>query len=139
MGYVVAMFFVVFRAPDLALTQLVVETVTTVLFLLCFYFLPELSEKTAKRKFRPGNLAVSVAFGALVTVMALSAQGNRAFAPISRFFEDSYQLAGARNIVNAIIVDFRGFDTMLEILVFAMAGLGVYALIKLRLGGKDFR
>jgi len=137
MGYAAAMFFVVFRAPDLALTQLVVETVTTVLFLLCFYFLPELKREAGKRRFRPGHLTVALGFGVFVTAMALSAQGNRLFVPVSWFFENAYELAGANNIVNAIIVDFRGFDTMLEILVFAMAGLGVYTLIKLRGGGKD--
>ena len=47
------------------------------------------------------------------------------------------KLAGAKNIVNAILVDFRGFDTMLEILVLTMAGLGVFALIKLQLAGRE--
>ncbi|NLW07954.1 MAG: Na+/H+ antiporter subunit A [Clostridia bacterium] len=131
MGYLVAMFFVVFRAPDLALTQLVVETVTTVLFLLCFYFLPELKEEAGSIGLRATNLAVAAGVGVIVTAMALSAQGNRLFAPISWFFENSYELAGAKNIVNAILVDFRGFDTMFEILVFSIAGLGVYTLIKL--------
>ena len=49
----------------------------------------------------------------------------------------AYELAGAKNIVNAILVDFRGFDTMLEILVLTIAGLGVYTLIKLRIAGRD--
>ena len=53
------------------------------------------------------------------------------------YYENSYELAGAKNIVNAILVDFRGFDTMLEIFVLSMAGLGVYTLIKLRLTGRD--
>jgi multicomponent Na+:H+ antiporter subunit A len=131
MGYLVAMFFVVFRAPDLALTQLVVETVTTVLFLLCFYFLPELTPEIGKIGFNAANMAVALGVGLLVTAMAISAQSNRFFAPISWFFENSHELAGAKNIVNAILVDFRGFDTMLEILVFCIAGIGVYTLIKL--------
>ncbi|NMA14203.1 MAG: hypothetical protein GX930_03075, partial [Clostridia bacterium] len=59
------------------------------------------------------------------------------FEPISWFFENSYELAGANNIVNAILVDFRGFDTMLEILVFCIAGIGVYTLIKLRGGERN--
>jgi multicomponent Na+:H+ antiporter subunit A len=131
MGYLVAMFFVVFRAPDLALTQLVVETVTTVLFLLCFYFLPELTPEIRKIGFNAANMVVALGVGLLVTAMAISAQSNRFFAPISWFFENSHELAGAKNIVNAILVDFRGFDTMLEILVFCIAGIGVYTLIKL--------
>jgi multicomponent Na+:H+ antiporter subunit A len=136
MGYLVAMFFVIFRAPDLALTQLVVETVTTVLFLLCFYFLPDLKNKIGEIGFKAANMAVALGFGLIVTVIALSAQSNRLFETISWFFENSYELAGAKNIVNAILVDFRGFDTMLEILVLCIAGIGVYTLIKLRLDSR---
>lgn len=136
-GYLVTMFFVIFRAPDLALTQLVVETVTTVLFLLCFYHLPEMKEEVASVGFRATNLVISLGVGLMVTAMALSAQANRLFEPISWFYKNSYELAGAKNIVNAIIVDFRGFDTMLEILVFSIAGIGVYTLIKSRLTGRN--
>ena len=64
----------------------------------------------------------------LVTILALAANGNRLFEPISSYFENSYELAGAKNIVNAILVDFRGFDTMLEIFVLCIAGLGVYTI-----------
>ena len=137
MGYLVAMFFVIFRAPDLALTQLVVETVTTALFLLCFYFLPELKKEDERVGFQRTKMAVSLGVGIMVTIMALSAQGNRIFKPISWFYENAYELAGAKNIVNAILVDFRGFDTMLEILVFCIGGIGVYTLIKLRLTGRN--
>ncbi|KMY48774.1 Na+/H+ antiporter subunit A [Peribacillus loiseleuriae] len=137
LGYLVSMLFVIFRAPDLALTQLVVETVTTALFLLCFYHLPELSKNIGRMRFKATNLIVSIGVGMVVTIMALSANGTRLFEPISSYFEDSYELAGAKNIVNAILVDFRGFDTMLEISVLCIAGLGVYTLIKLRLTGRD--
>ena len=136
LGYIVALLFVVFRAPDLALTQLVVETVTVALFLLCFYHLPEFRKEKSRVKFRLTNLIISLGVGITVTLLALSAQGNRLFEPISTYFEDSYELAGAKNMVNAILVDFRGFDTLLEILVLSVAGLGVYTLIKLRLAGK---
>lgn len=127
------MLFVVFRAPDLALTQLVVETVSVALFLLCFYHLPELRKEVSRVRFRATNFIISVGVGALVTIIALSAQGNRLFEPISNYFEDAYELAGAKNMVNAILVDFRGADTLLEILVLLIAGIGVYILIKLRL------
>ncbi|MGI6677751.1 MAG: Na+/H+ antiporter subunit A [Dehalobacterium sp.] len=137
MGYVVAMFFVVFRAPDLALTQLVVETVTTTLFLLCFYHLPKLKKEVSRLSFKVTNLLISLGVGLIFTVMALSAQGHQLFPPISDFFENSYELAGANNMVNALLVDFRGFDTMLEITVFTIAGIGVYTLIKLRMSGRD--
>lgn len=132
LGYMVSMFFVIFRAPDLALTQMVVETVTTVLFLLCFYHLPKLKKGLERLSFKWTNALISVAVGLTVTVMALSAKGHRLFEPITSFFENSYELAGAKNIVNAILVDFRGFDTMLEISVLTVAGLGVYVLIRQR-------
>lgn len=138
-GFVVAIFFVIFRAPDLALTQLVVETVTVALFMLCFYHLPELGKETEGAGFRTANLIVSLGVGIVVTLVAISAQSNALFDSISYFYEDSYQLAGARNIVNAILVDFRGFDTMLEILVLTIAGLGVYSLIKLPLHRRNNR
>ncbi len=71
-----------------------------------------------------------------MTIVALSALSTRYFESISGFYLNADKLAGAKNIVNAILVDFRGFDTMLEILVLTMAGLGVYALIKLQLAGR---
>ncbi|MEF2968585.1 Na+/H+ antiporter subunit A [Paenibacillus sp. M1] len=132
LGYMVSMFFVIFRAPDLALTQMVVETVTTVLFLLCFYHLPKLKKDIERIPFKLTNLIISVAVGLTVTILALSANGHKLFEPITSFFENAYELAGAKNIVNAILVDFRGFDTMLEISVLTIAGLGVYTLIHQR-------
>lgn len=131
-GYMVSMFFVIFRAPDLALTQMVVETVTTVLFLLCFYHLPKLKKDIERIPFKLTNLIISLAVGLTVTILALSANGHKLFEPITSFFENAFELAGAKNIVNAILVDFRGFDTMLEISVLAIAGLGVYVLIHQR-------
>ena len=137
LGYLVSMFFVIFRAPDLALTQLVVETVTTALFLLCFYHLPEFSKRMGKIRFKATNLIISIGVGTIVTVIALAANGYKLFEPIVHYFENAYELAGAKNIVNAILVDFRGFDTMLEISVLCIAGLGVYTLIKLQLSRRD--
>lgn len=131
-GYMVTMFFVIFRAPDLALTQMVVETVTTVLFLLCFYHLPKLKKDIERIPFKLSNLIISLSVGLTVTILALSANGHKLFEPITSFFENAYELAGAKNIVNAILVDFRGFDTMLEISVLTIAGLGVYVLIHQR-------
>ncbi len=141
LGYLVAFFFVLFRAPDLALTQLVVETVTTALFLLCFYHLPQLRKEISRVPFKVTNAVIAIGSGVVVTIVALSVNGNRLFDSISSYYENAYELAGAKNIVNAILVDFRGIDTMLEILVLTIAGLGVYSLIKLRLAkeGSDER
>lgn len=140
-GFLVALFFVMFRAPDLALTQLLVETVTTALFLLCFYHLPELRKEKTKPTFKWVNLFISIGVGALVTTMALSAMafGNKKpFDSISTYFiENAHDLGGGDNVVNVILVDFRGMDTMLEILVLGIAALGVVSLIKLKMNGKE--
>jgi multicomponent Na+:H+ antiporter subunit A len=133
-GYVLALFFVIFRAPDLALTQLVVETISVALFLLCFYHLPKLKKEIGRVRFRLTNLLVSLGVGTTVTLLALSAHSTKLFPSISDFFiKYSYEKAGGKNMVNVILVDFRGFDTLLEILVLGIAALGVYSLIKLRL------
>jgi len=131
-GYLVSLLFVIFRAPDLALTQLVVETITTALFLLCFYFLPKLKTEMTRIRVKLSNLVISVGIGALFTLIGIAAQGSNQFKPISAFFQDAYELSGAKNMVNAILVDFRAFDTMLESVVLFTAGIGVYTLIKLR-------
>lgn len=127
-GYLVAMSFVLFRAPDLALTQLIVETVSTALFLLAFYFLPEWEKKRKPIQWRNAIIAISV--GTVFTVIALAVHNNRLFDSISSFFEKSDELTGANNIVNTILGDFRAFDTMLEVIVLFIAGIGIYALTK---------
>ncbi|MDF2838059.1 MAG: cation:proton antiporter, partial [Paenibacillus sp.] len=131
-GYLVSLLFVIFRAPDLALTQLVVETITTALFLLCFYFLPKLKTEVVRIRVKLSNLIISVGIGALFTLIGISAQGSNQFKPVSEYFQNAYELSGAKNMVNAILVDFRAFDTMLESVVLFTAGIGVYTLIKLR-------
>ncbi len=137
-GYTVALFFVIFRAPDLALTQLVIETISVALFLLCFYHLPKLTKKLEKVSFRLTNLIISLGVGLTVTLLALSAHSTRLFESISNYYmEESYKEAGGKNVVNVILVDFRGFDTMFEILVLGMAALGIYMMIKLRLARRE--
>ncbi len=131
-GYIVSLFFVIFRAPDLALTQLVVETITTALFLMCFYFMPKMKKEIKRLPLNIAHLLISIGVGATLTMVGLSAMGHNLFPKISLYFEDSYNLTGALNMVNALLVDFRAFDTMLEIVVLFTAGIGVFTLIKLR-------
>ena len=140
LGYSIAFLFVVLRAPDLALTQAVVETVTTALFLLAFYFLPEWKKEDSPLRTKLLNGLIAISVGTIVTVLALTVQGNKMFESISSYFEDSYNLAGGKNIVNTILGDFRAFDTMLEVVVLFIAGIGVYTLIKLKVKkeGQDF-
>jgi len=131
-GFSIAMFFVLFRAPDLALTQLVVETVTTVLFLLCFYFLPEWKKETIDEKVDIRRLLLSIAVGMTFVLVALTVKSGKLFDTISVYFEKADELTGGNNIVNTILADFRAFDTMLEVVVLFIAGIGVYSLIKLK-------
>nr|WP_238943171.1 Na+/H+ antiporter subunit A [Planococcus beijingensis] len=140
LGFSIAIFFVLFRAPDLALTQLVIETVTTALFLLCFNFLPEWKKEDSPKRTKIRNALIAIGGGVTVTLIGLTVNSGELFESISGYFEDSYELAGGDNIVNAILGDFRAFDTMLESLVLFIAGLGVYTLIRLKVGkgsGKD--
>nr|WP_106782224.1 Na+/H+ antiporter subunit A [Lysinibacillus timonensis] len=132
LGYSVAFFFVIFRAPDLALTQLVVESVTTALFLICFKFLPKMKKEESTRIWRLSKGVISILVGATVTLIGLAVVNYDHFNTISTYFEDAYHLAGGKNIVNTILGDFRAFDTMLEVVVLFIAGLGVYSLIKLK-------
>ncbi|MGG2084060.1 Na+/H+ antiporter subunit A [Lysinibacillus pakistanensis] len=132
LGYSIAFFFVIFRAPDLALTQLVVESVTTALFLLCFKYLPDLMPESAHKKIQWSNATISILVGATVTLIGLAVVHFDRFEPVSTYFNDAYELAGGSNIVNTILGDFRAFDTMLEVVVLLIAGLGVYTLTKLK-------
>ncbi len=132
LGYSVAFFFVSFRAPDLALTQLVVESITTALFLICFKFLPEIKKEDSRRIWKISKGVISILVGVTVTIVGLAVVHYEKVTTISTYFEDAYHLAGGKNIVNTILGDFRAFDTMLEVVVLFIAGLGVYALIKLK-------
>lgn len=133
-GYSVALFFVLFRAPDLALTQLVIESVSVALFLLCFYHLPKLGRNEERIRFKLTNAIVSVGVGAIVTIIALSAHSQKYFTSISQYYvENTYKEAAGKNMVNVILVDFRGFDTLFEICVLGIAALGIFTMIKLRL------
>ncbi|WP_226036971.1 Na+/H+ antiporter subunit A [Aquibacillus saliphilus] len=132
-GYGLAVLFVFYRAPDLALTQLVVETITVALFLLCFYHLPNLRPRTESVKTKLVNATIAIGFGALMTMVAISAHSSKWFTTISDYFvENSHDLGGGDNIVNVILVDFRGIDTLFEIVVLGIAALAIYGMTKLR-------
>ncbi|WNS44144.1 Na+/H+ antiporter subunit A [Paenibacillus sp. MMS20-IR301] len=133
-GYMVTLLFVLFRAPDLALTQMIIETVSVILFLLCFRYLPKLKGQKEPLRFKLPNLVIALGGGITITLVALAAMGSSPFEPISEFFlKESYNLAGGKNVVNVILVDFRGFDTLFEIMVLGIASLAIYGLIHLRM------
>jgi multicomponent Na+:H+ antiporter subunit A len=131
-GYSVGFIFVLFSAPDLAMTQFMVETLTVILFVLVFYHLPRFTALSTRMEL--GRDAVTaLAFGGLITVIVSFGAGIQLYPKISDYFiEKSLPLAHGQNVVNAILVDFRGFDTFGEITVLAVAAIGVYALLKLR-------
>lgn len=123
--------FVLLSAPDLALTQLLIEVVTVILFLSVFRFLPEL-----RRYARPRGVAVLDAllalFAAATTFTVLLAVQTPVAERIGGYFlRNSKVLAGGDNVVNVILVDFRGYDTMGEITVLAVVAVAVLALLRL--------
>jgi multicomponent K+:H+ antiporter subunit A len=128
-GLLVSLMFVRLSAPDLALTQLLVEIVTIMLVLLALDYLPRESprESAPARRVRDAAIAGLAGFG--VTALAWGVL-TRAPDTISRYFvEQSKPLGGGTNIVNVILVDFRGFDTLGEIAVLGVAALGVVMLL----------
>jgi multicomponent Na+:H+ antiporter subunit A len=134
-GYAVSLIFLVFGAPDLAMTQFLVESLTVILFVLAFYHLPRFTQ-ISRGSTRLRDAAVALLSGGLITTLVLSAAGVNWFPSIAEFFATNSVPAGhGRNVVNVILVDFRGLDTLGEITVLSAAALGVFALLKMR--GKD--
>ncbi len=133
-GYSVALFFVLYGAPDLAMTQFLIETLSLILFVFVFYYMPPF-KRFSTRPVMARHAAIGAAVGALFTLLVLVATSVQWHPTISTYFsQNSYLMGQGRNIVNVILVDFRGFDTLGEITVLAVAGIGVYSLIRLRLG-----
>lgn len=130
-GFAVVMIYVLFGAPDLAMTQLAIETLVVILFVLIVYRLPRLGEiDEGRARWRDGLIATGA--GVVVAGLVLVATGAVHPLEVTEYYAaNSYKLAEGRNIVNVILVDFRGFDTMGEITVLALAALGVYGLLKL--------
>jgi multicomponent Na+:H+ antiporter subunit A len=131
-GYGISLVYLLFSAPDLAIAQILVETLTVLLFVLVFYHMPRFGQDTAQSS-RVRDGAIAIGAGALMTLLVLAATSTPT-EPISTFFlEGSLPEAKGRNVVNTIIVDFRSLDTLAEVAVLAIAGFGVYSLLKLRL------
>lgn len=128
-GLVVTMVFVTMSAPDLALTQITVDVVTTVLLLMSLSLLPQLTpyESSRTRRWRDAVIAIIGGLGiGWITWMILTRDHNS----ISWFFvQQSLPLGGGSNIVNVILVDFRGFDTFGEITVLGIAAIGTLCLM----------
>ncbi|WP_262031177.1 monovalent cation/H+ antiporter subunit A [Microvirga sp. Mcv34] len=138
-GLVTCITFVWFSAPDLAITQLLVEIVTTVLILLGLRWLPkrietasdDLSMGIRARMRRARDLMLAVAAGAGMSLIVYAMLTRPLPDTVSRYFvENAYAEGGGRNIVNVILVDFRGFDTFGEIVVLAVVAVTVFSLLR---------
>jgi multicomponent K+:H+ antiporter subunit A len=138
-GLVVCLTFVWLSAPDLALTQLLVEIVTTILLLLGLRWLPQRmpappsagSLRTALLR-RSRDLAVAIGAGSGMGLLAYAVMTRPLpEGTVSRYFlENAWSLGGGTNVVNVIIVDFRGFDTLGEISVLCVVAITVYSLLR---------
>lgn len=129
-GLLAAMLFARFSAPDLALTQLVVEVVTILLMLLVLYFLPDKTPVESSSLQRTRDFVIAVAGGTLIGVL-MYAVLTRDFSSIAEYYlANSVSGGGGTNVVNVILVDFRGFDTLGEISVLAITAIAIAALLQ---------
>jgi multicomponent Na+:H+ antiporter subunit A len=138
-GFALAFLFAIYSAPDLAITQLMVETLMVILLVLVLHRLPPRVVRHSLPK-RLVHAAVALAGGALVTVLLLLAAPAQFPADASEFYIRTTPDQHAGNLVNAILENFRAMDTLGEIAVLAIAGVGVAALVRLardRHGGPD--
>ncbi|MGY1490416.1 monovalent cation/H+ antiporter subunit A [Methylobacillus pratensis] len=128
-GLGVALTFVKFSAPDLALTQLAVEFITAVLLLLALFFLPQATPDEQDRLRQARDIVIAVFSGLGIAALSYAVL-TREYETIAEYFiANSVSGGGGANVVNVLLVDFRGFDTMGEITVLALAGLGIYAML----------
>ena len=138
-GYAICLLFVFYSAPDLAMTQFTIDTLTVILFVLVLYrlprYLPISDGPTIAR-----DWLVALSFGGLITLIALLVLEQPMDREVADFYAaNAYVLAKGKNVVNVILVDFRGLDTLVEITVLCIAALGVYGLLKLRLKANERR
>ncbi len=133
-GFSVAVVYIFFSAPDLGITQLLVETLTVILLVLVLFRLPEfVSFSTTAARIR--DVFVALLVGGMMTALLLATQDVQLYEhdPISHYhIAKSVPEAYGRNIVNVILVDYRTLDTLGEIFVLALAAIGVYAMVKFR-------
>ncbi|MDF9746808.1 hydrogen gas-evolving membrane-bound hydrogenase subunit E [Natrinema salsiterrestre] len=136
LGFMVAIFYILASAPDLALTQLVVETLVLLIFLLVIEEIPEYYEVGIGRVARDAVLSVAVGATAFVTVLVTTDARPDGPTEIARgYAEQAVPRGGGTNIVNVTLVDFRGFDTLGELAVVALAAISILTLIVMR--GRD--
>lgn len=130
MGFSVALVFVLFSAPDLAITQLLVETLTVILLVLVLFRLPRFATLSTPTE-RTRDLVVAGLSGIMITLLMFSVLAGERLPRISDFLVANSQPQGhGHNIVNVILVDFRALDTLGEMFVLALAAIGVLAMLR---------
>jgi multicomponent Na+:H+ antiporter subunit A len=128
-GIGVALVFIMFSAPDVAITQLLVETLTVVLVAVAMLKLPHLNLRREPR--RPAHAVLAMVVGTIVALILVAVEQGDIDRRITDYFEAaSWPEAYGRNIVNVILVDFRALDTFGEIAVVVIAALSAYALLR---------
>ncbi|MGY6520530.1 MAG: hydrogen gas-evolving membrane-bound hydrogenase subunit E [Mongoliitalea sp.] len=132
-GFANCLFFLFYSAPDLAMTQFSIDTLTVLLFMLVLFKLPK-NKIFSSTKIRVRDAVLSVLFGLLIAILTLEVFEEPSVTDISKYYADNaYLLAKGRNVVNVILVDYRGMDTLVETTVLIIAAIGVFSLIKLNL------
>ncbi len=135
-GYGIALIFALQGAPDLALTQMLIETMVLVAFVLALRSLPAKLWQRSPAGHRVLRAGIGLAFGLVMMFIAMAAMGSRTAVPISLQYPDlAYEIGEGMNIVNVILVDIRAWDTFGEISVLAIAATGVASLIFVRSRG----
>ncbi len=128
-GLIVSLIFARFSAPDLALTQLSVEVVTVILLMLALFFLPQQTPKESSPRRVVRDLGLSAMLGGVIGTICYAMMTRPLDTISSYFLANSKTGGGGTNVVNVILVDFRGFDTLGEITVLGIAALGIFKLI----------
>ena len=132
LGFSVALIFVHFSAPDLGITQVLVETLTVLLLVLVLLKVPGFARYSTRNEVIKDAI-VALAAGVVLSAVVMAVIPVQWAPSISAYFaENSYELGKGRNIVNVILVDFRALDTLGEIFVLAIAALGVYSMMNLK-------
>jgi len=133
-GFLISFYFILYKAPDLALTQIMIEAVGIVLILLLLVRIPQKAEENDNRRVpfsarKVVNIIISIGMAVCATSLIVLMTHNQVLESIAPYFiENTNALAGGSNAVNTILVDFRGFDTMGELSVLVIATLGIMGL-----------
>ncbi|MFY9262758.1 MAG: Na+/H+ antiporter subunit A [Actinomycetaceae bacterium] len=132
-GYGVALIYELYGAPDLALTQVLAETMTLVVYILVLRRLPKYFSNRPLRLSRWGRIALAIAVGLVISIVTWLAAGVRKAEPISQFFHDeAYAYGYGKNIVNVTLVDIRAWDTFGESAVVVACAIGISSLLFIR-------